>query len=106
MRTKKITIEPFGMPVYIGTSDDAWEACGISRDACYGAVATSKGKTWILLQEEYDEGTVGHEAHHLARMVSDHHGIITTADDHEIDAYLQEHIVRLIKKAYGFKTKA
>lgn len=105
MNTKKIIVEPFGMPVWVGTSEEAWDACGIDRDACYGAVTTSKGKTWVLLQEEYDEGTVSHEAHHLSRMVSDHHGINTTADDHEIDAYLQEHIVRLIKACYGIKPK-
>lgn len=52
----------------------------------------------MALPVRWDEGTVWHEAHHLARFLNHYHGIITTWDDHEADAYLQEYIVRLIKK--------
>ena len=100
MKTKKMTIEPFGVTLMVGTSDEAWKEHHSCKSEAYGYTLRHKGAWWILLQDQYQEDTVWHEAHHVARQINDHHGIDTTADDHEADVYLQEHIVRLIKSVY------
>jgi hypothetical protein len=97
-KAKKVIVEPYAVPIYIATSDEAWELLELDRDDCIGSVLTYKGRWYVALPEVWDESTTWHEAHHIARMLNDHHGVITTGTDHEIDAYLQEHIVRLIKK--------
>lgn len=97
MRTKKITIEPYSAQVYLATSKKAWRMLGVEKDQAAGFVVRHKSKLYIGLHEEYDEEAVWHEAHHAARMINKSHGIDTDHDEHEIDAYMQEHIVRLIK---------
>lgn len=99
MRTKKVVVEPYGVPLYIATSAKAWAMLDIDPEECMGAVTVHNSRWYVALPEKWDESTTWHEAHHIARMIAKHHGVITCGDDHEIDAYTQEHIVRLIKKA-------
>jgi hypothetical protein len=105
VRTKKVVVEPYGIDLYIATSDAAWEMLELDRDDCVGAVTTHKGRWYIALPEVWDESTTWHEAHHVARMINHAHGVETVGMDHEIDAYMQEHVVRLIKKAVYLKEK-
>ena len=93
----KIVVEPFAAVVYVATSDEAWEELGIERDEVFGVVLGNDEGMFIALPEEYRECTTWHEAHHAARWLTDHYGVPTNAESHEIDVYLQEHIVRLIK---------
>jgi hypothetical protein len=106
MRTKKVVIEPYGTPLYIATSDKAWDMLGLDREDCVGAVTAHHGRWYVALPEIWDESTVWHEAHHVARMIAHVHGVETTGDDHEIDAYTQEYVVRLIKQAVYPKQKS
>lgn len=105
MRTKKVIVEPYNISLYIATSDEAWEMLELDRDDCVGAVTTHKGRMYVALPLVWDESTVWHEAHHVARMLNKAHGVETCGMDHEIDAYLQEAVVRLIKPIYKRKTQ-
>jgi len=100
MRTQRVTVEPFNRPLYIARSEQAWDMLELDPEDCVGAVLVHKGKMYVALPETYNEEVVWHEAHHVARMLNREHGIITDGNDHEIDAYLQEHVVRLIKTVY------
>ena len=101
MRTKKIVLEPFEAPLYIATSPRAWEMLGQDPEEIVGCVMHHRGKMYILLPAEYEEFVVWHEAHHAARIINDHYGVITTPEDHEADVYMQEAIVRAVKRYYG-----
>ena len=106
MKSHKVRVEPFDIPLYIALSDDAWEMLELDRDAMAGAVLTEKGRMYVALPEEYEEFTVWHEAHHVARMLNGAHGVITDSQEHEADCYLQEHVVRLIQSVYKKVVKA
>lgn len=101
---KRVTVEPFNAPVTVVRSRAQWEAVGEEKGSCLGFVKTQEGR-WILgLPWKYDEETLWHEAHHLARWLNAHYGVPTDADQHESDVYLQESIVRLVKTTvYGKK---
>jgi len=100
MKAKKVRVEPFGFPLYIATSDESWEMLDLDREALAGAVLTHRGKMYVALPEAYEEDTVWHEAHHVARMLNGAHGVATDPEEHEADCYLQEHVVRLIRTVY------
>jgi hypothetical protein len=98
MRTVKIMVQPYNYPLYIATSEQAWDMLGLEPGDCYGAVVSHKGKMYVALPESYREDVTWHEAHHVARMINAHHGVPTCSDEHEADCYMQEHVVSLIKK--------
>jgi hypothetical protein len=101
MKPAKVWVEPYKFPLYIATSDESWELLDLDRNAMEGAVLTHKGKMYVALPEDYEEYVTWHEAHHVARMLNGAHGVPTDADEHEVDCYLQEHVVRLIKSVYA-----
>ena len=100
MKAHKVRVEPFDIPIYIATSDESWDMLELDRDAMAGAVLTHKGKMYVALPAEYEEFVTWHEAHHVARMLNGAHGVGTDSEEHEIDCYLQEHVVRLIHSVY------
>ena len=95
-RVKYVHIESFDMDVRVVVTQAEKKKFGIPLEVL-GMAIESEGAFIISLPIKWDEGTVWHEAHHLARFINKFHGIITTAEDHEADAYLQEYIVRKIK---------
>ena len=101
MKPARVLVEPFNFPIYIATSDESWDKLELDRDAMEGAVLTYGGKMYVALPESYEEYVTWHEAHHVARMLNGAHGVPTDADEHEADVYLQEQVVRLIKKVYA-----
>ena len=101
----KVWVEPYKFPLYIATSDEQWDLLDLDRNAMEGAVLTHKGKMYVALPEDYEEYVTWHEAHHVARMLNGAHGVPTDADEHEIDCYLQESVVRLIKGVYAKQLK-
>ena len=100
MRTRKVTVEPYGTHLYIATSEKAWAMLELDPEECVGAVTIHKGRMYVALPESYQEEVVWHEAHHVARMLNGAHGVLTDHSEHEIDVYLQEHVVRLIRGIY------
>ena len=101
MKATKIRVEPYDIPIYIATSDESWEMLELDREAMAGAVLTHNNNMYVALPAEYEEFTVWHEAHHVARMLNGAHGVTTTSDEHEIDCYVQEHVVRKIQSVYS-----
>jgi len=101
----RVWVEPYKFPLYIATSDEQWELLALDRNAMEGAVLTHKGKMYVALPEEYEEYVTWHEAHHVARLINDAHNVPTDADEHEVDCYLQESVVRLIKSVYAKQLK-
>jgi len=101
MKPARVLVEPFNFPIYIATSDESWDKLELDRSAMEGAVLTHGGKMYVALPECYEEYVTWHEAHHVARMLNGAHGVPTDADEHEADVYLQEQVVRLIKKVYA-----
>ena len=104
MRTKKVILEPYGVAIYIATSPEAWDMLELDTEDMVGAVTYRNGSMYVALPEVYNEEITWHEAHHVARIVNGVHGVVTDHQEHEIDAYMQEHVVRLIKSVY-FKGK-
>ena len=106
MKAHKVRVQPYDIPIYIATSDASWDMLELDREAMAGAVLTHKGNMYVALPEEYEEFVTWHEAHHVARMLNGAHGVTTDADEHEVDCYLQEHVVRLIHAVYKKINKA
>tara|TARA_R110002153_G_scaffold14923_6_gene53654 strand:+ start:160 stop:504 length:345 start_codon:yes stop_codon:yes gene_type:complete len=99
-----MTVEPLGITVYFLTTKEGWALIGEDPRDCLGFVSAYKNRRVVGLPVKYDEYTVWHEAHHLARFLNAECGILTDASDHEADCYLQESLVRQIKKqVYGRK---
>ena len=73
----------------------------LDTEEMVGAVTYRKGHMYVALPEVYNEEITWHEAHHVARIVNGVHGVGTDSQEHEIDAYMQEHVVRLIKSVYA-----
>ena len=99
MKPKYITVEPYAAPVRILRTKREKKAFGVPEDTV-GYCMQIGNSFAVALPWRYDESTVWHEAHHLARWLNDHHGVSTDNESHEADAYLQEHIVREIKRIY------
>lgn len=95
-RKDYIHIDSFDMVVRVIVTKADKDKFEIPRDLL-GMVMEIEGAFIVSLPIKWDEGTVWHEAHHLARFINKYHSIETTWDDHEADAYLQEYIVRQIK---------
>lgn len=61
---------------------------------------------YMFLPRKFDAGIIYHEALHLAHILITHHGmdVDETMNSSEMQAYLQEYIVRVIKReVYGRK---
>lgn len=100
MKARRIIIQPFNVSVRILRTKKERTAFEIPDDALGYCMTHEKEGFIITLPWKYDEETTWHEAHHLARWLNDIHGIPTSTEEHEIDVYLQEHIVREIKTTY------
>lgn len=93
-----IDIDTFDMQVTVITSNADKKAMGWDPDDLgMAGYNEEQNAFFIVLPAKWDESTTYHEAHHMARFINEHHGIKTTAQDHEADAYLMEYIVRQIK---------
>ena len=75
--------------------------CIRDRDLIHGCVTFVEGRWTMFLPPKWVEDIVWHEAHHLARLVNADMGVVTTADEHEIDVLTQESIVRQVRRVYG-----
>lgn len=95
-RQKYIHIESLDTDVTVIVTKADKKAHNIPDD-CAGYVCEVDGLFTLALPIRWDEATVWHEAHHLARWLNHYHGIETNAEEHEADAYLQEYIVKLLK---------
>lgn len=96
MKPKHITVQPFNVLVRVLRSKREKREFDVPEDAIGYCMVDHQGYT-LALPWRYDEETTWHEAHHLARWLNQQHGVATDSDGHEIDVYLQEHIVREIK---------
>ena len=99
-----VTIEPFGWDVYIVTDPKEMEALEEGLSQAHGFVTAKKGVWYMGLPKKLCYGTLYHEAHHLARYMNDHAGIVTTNECHEADTYLMESIARIVAKAVYNRT--
>lgn len=95
-RSDFIFIDSFDTDVRVVLTKADKKKFNVPKDTV-GCVLEDGGEFTISLPLSWDETTVWHEAHHLSRWMNAHHGIITTAIEHEADAYLQEYIVKLLK---------
>ena len=104
-RSDFIFIDSFATYVRVIVTKKDKKEYNIPEDSLGYVEEESDGVFIIALPRKWDEATTWHEAHHLARWMNAHHGIITTAAEHEADAYLQEYIVKLLKTyIYNRKT--
>lgn len=116
-----ITVEPFGCPVSVFTDQKAAiesiKATFGKRQAKRTAKFMSGGNGYchmheaktcsyflMVLPAEYKEFVTWHEALHMTWFIMKVHGVEVDCDNHEMQTYLQEHIVKQIKrKVYGIK---
>lgn len=102
-RADQIYLEAFDMSIGVIVLAAQKRKLGLDPNVVGMAIQTEDNGFYFVLPLKWDEGTVWHEAHHMARFINSYHGIITTWDDHEADAYLQEYIVRLLKETVYFR---
>ena len=97
-RKDHIFIEHLSKYVLVAVTAKDKEEYGVGDENSRGMCYRTTDDTFILgLPLSWDETTVWHEAHHLSRFLNQAYGILTTNEEHEADAYLQEYIVKLLK---------
>lgn len=107
---KYISIDSFNMQIRVIVDDKEKKALIKemdlpSHEILGMAIETEGGGFILVLPKQWDESTVWHESHHMARFINAFHGIETTYNDHEADAYLMEYIVKQLKRSvYKIKT--
>ena len=93
-----ITVDMYNMGVAIITSDADKKAIGMDEHTLGMAGYNEDSNSfYMVLPKKWDEFTVFHECHHMARFINEYHGVKTSAGDHEADAYLMEALARKVK---------
>lgn len=115
---KPVTADPFNFQIYIWNGEEGFktgvkEIYGIDVDTagCSGyamhLTQASSGESGFvaMLPEEWSESTTWHEALHICWFILDECLVKIDADNHEIQCYLQEHLVDQIRtKVYGMES--
>jgi hypothetical protein len=93
-----VSVDMYNMAVAIITSDADKKAIGMEPHVLgLAGYDEDNNAFYMVLPKKWDEFTVFHECHHMARFINEYHGVLTNAQDHEADAYLMECLARKIK---------
>jgi len=96
--SQNIYIDMYNCPVAIITSDVEKKLIGMDKYTLGEAGYDEENNSfYMVLPKKWDEFTVFHECHHMARFINDYHGVKTSTEEHEADAYLMEALARKIK---------
>lgn len=110
---RTVFVEPFGATFIVVLGEKALNKLfrqmklppdnDSSRGAVYKFDADGGGQSFVMyLPEERDEEVLWHEALHMSTALMDVHGVEISAQNDEVLAYLQSHIVREVdRRAYA-----
>jgi hypothetical protein len=96
--SKNIYVDMYNCPVAVITSSQEKKIIGLEE--CEMGLAgydEDNNCFFMVLPKKWDEFTVFHECHHMARFLNDYHGVKTNTHEHEADAYLMEALARKVK---------
>ena len=96
--SQNIYIDIYNCPVAVITSDAEKKSIGLEAYTLgMAGYDEDSNAFYMVLPKKWDEFTVFHECHHMARFLNDWHGVRTSNDEHEADAYLMEALARKVK---------
>ena len=102
---KLIEIPPFDYSICVAIGFEAGNKLFPDQnlEGSYGMVMPLKDEngvefTFVYLEDEADNFTIWHEALHIVHFMLDARGIPLTVENTEVQAYLQETVVKVLQK--------